>query len=98
MENRNGLVLDFVVSEATGTVERESGAIAPRRWEETRATTADQGDLRVDEDGGRVPVDLVSRSGAYWIGRVLGGCGLQLSVDGEADVESGDSGSSVGVN
>ena len=49
MENGNGLLMDFMVSSATGTAEREavpvrwtmpgSGATVPRRWEGIRATT-----------------------------------------------------------
>ena len=51
MENRHGLVMDFVVSAATGTAERDavpccwmmrwSEASVPGCWEATRATTRD---------------------------------------------------------
>ena len=36
--------------------------------------------------------------GAYWLGGILGGCGLQLGADDESDVESGDPGGSVSVS
>ena len=49
MENRNGMLMDFVVSSATGTAElypccwtmRGSGVSVPRRSEVTGATTHD---------------------------------------------------------
>ncbi len=39
MENRHGLLMDFTVSLATGTAERERGATGPARWGPTAATT-----------------------------------------------------------
>ena len=130
MENRNGLLVDFVVSEATGTAERDTVPVllagarergfhprtlggdkgydtrgcveamrtrgvawrpcAPagsprtwrkhervlqryrwthdppsRVWSESACEEASRGDLRVDEDGGRIPKDALPRSGPH---------------------------------
>ena len=51
----------------------------------------------MDEDGGRLPPDSVSRCGAYWAGRVLCGYGLQPGADGEPTIVPGAPGRSVGV-
>ena len=138
MENRNGLLVDFLVSEATGMAERDAvpvllagarergfhprtlggdkgydtrgcvGAMRARgvtphvaqrarqryRWTHDPASRlcaqsaseeAGRGDLRVDEDGGRVPEDALPRSGPHgpcWLPR---GDSLQSGADGEAD-------------
>ena len=52
------------------------------------------GDIRVDEDGGRVRPNPVSGSGAYWAGWLLRSYRLQLGADGEPVVVSEDSGRS----
>ena len=117
MENGNGLLLDFLVSSATGTAERDAvpvmlddarqrgfrprtlagdkgydtrqcvkdmrdrgvtphvaqrASLGDRRqndaasglWGEPEDSQADRGDIRVDEDGGRVPPNPVSGCGA----------------------------------
>ena len=140
MENRNGLLMDFVVSGTTGTAERDAVSVMlddarqrgfrPKtlggdRGNDTRQCVKDMRDLgvtphvaqrghsaidgrttrhsgygvsqkirkqveeiiRVDEDGGWLPPDSVSRCGAYWAGRVLCGYGLQPGADGEPVVE-----------
>ena len=48
----------------------------------------------MDEDGGRVPPNPVSGSGAYWTGGLLRSYRLQLGADGEPVVVSEDSGRS----
>ena len=141
MENRNGLLVDFLVSEATGTAERDAvpvllagarergfhprtlggdkglrpaglrgGHAHPRgdpargakheralqryRWTHDPASRlcaqsaseeAGRGDLRVDEDGGRVPEDALPRSGPHGPCRLPRGDSLQSGADGEAD-------------
>ena len=150
MENRNGLLMDFVVSGATGTAERDAvpvmlddarqrgfrpktlggdrgydtrqcvkdmrnlgvnaarsaaSSLGDRRsddtafglWGEPEDPQAGGGDIRVDEDGGRVPPDSVSRCGAYWAGWILCGYGLQPGADGKPVVVPGAPGRSVGV-
>ena len=141
MENRNGLLVDFLVSEATGTAERDavpvlldearergfhprtlgadkgydtrgcvgamrargvtphvaqntSGPLQRYRWTHDPASRlcaqsaseeAGRGDLRVDEDGGRVPEDALPRSGPHGPCRLPRGDSLQPGADGEAD-------------
>ena len=141
MENRNGLLVDFVVSEATGTAERDAvpvllagardpgvpspdarrgqrrrhaglgggharprGDPAPgaqhqwalqryrwthdppsRVWVKSACEEARRGDLRVDEDGGRIPKDALPRSGPHGPGQLPRGNSLQSGADGQAD-------------
>ena len=141
MENRNGLLVDFVVSEATGTAERDAvpvllagarergfhprtlggdkgydtpglrgGHAHPRGhpargakheralqryrwthdppsrvWVESACEEASRGDLRVDEDGGRIPKDALPRSGPHGPCRLPRGDSLQSGADGQAD-------------
>ena len=112
MENGNGLLLDFVVSSATGTAERDAVPVMlDDAWErgfrprtlagdkgyDTRQCVKDmrdRGDIRVDEDGGRLPPNPVSGCGAYWAGGLLGSYRLQLGADVEPVVVSEDSGRS----
>ena len=147
MENRNGMLMDFVVSSATGTAERDAVPVmlddarqrgfrpstlagdkgydtrqcvkdmrdrgvtphvaqrahsaidgrndaASRLWGKPEDSQADRGDIRLDEDGGRVPPNTVSGCGAYWAGGLLRSYRLQLGADGEPVVVSEDSGRS----
>ena len=138
MENRNGLLVDFLVSEVTGTAERDAvplllagardrgfhprtlggdkgydtrgcvGAMRARGvsgaqhewalqryrwthdppsrvWVASACEEARRGDLRVDEDGGRIPKDALPRSGPHGPCRLPRGNNLQSGADGQAD-------------
>ena len=141
MENRNGLLVDFQLTQATGTAEREAvptlidqarergfrpQTLGADKGYDTKACVADlrqrqvtphvtqntsgrrsaidrrttrhaglchqsthpqarRGDLRLDEDGRRVPPDALPRPGADPTGRLPGGRRLQPCPDGQAD-------------
>ena len=135
MENGNGLLMDFVVSRATGTAERDAVPVmlddarqqgfhpktlggdkgydtrevcqgyaepwsdascgsahtlcdrqshhtASGLQDEPEDSQAGGGDIRVDEDGGRISANPVSGSGSNRVGRILGGHGLQPGENG----------------
>ena len=141
MEHRNGLLVDFPVSEATGTAERDAvpvllagardrgfhprtlggdngydtrgcvGAMRARGvtphvahkhewalqryrwthdppsrvWVASACAEARRGDLRVDEDGGRIPKEALPRSGPHGPCRLPRGNSLQSGADGQAE-------------
>ena len=58
---------------------------ASRLCAQSASEEAGRGDLRVDEDGGRVPEDALPRSGPHGPCRLPRGDSLQSGADGEAD-------------
>ena len=88
--------VDGTLIEAAASIKsfRRQNDAAFRLWGEPEDSQADRGDIRVDEDGGRVPPNPVSGCGAYWAGWLLRRYRLQLGADGEPVVVSEDSGRS----
>ena len=77
--------------------DRRSHHTASGLQDEPEDSQAGVGDIRVDEDCGRISADPVSGSGAHQAGRILRGHGLQPGADGQPAVTTGGPGRSVGV-
>ena len=77
--------------------DRRSHHTASGLQDEPEDSQAGGGDIRVDEDCGRISADPVSGSGAHRAGRILRGHGLQPGADGYPPVATGGPGRSVGV-
>ena len=85
------------VAQRTPLGYRRSHHTASGLQDEPEDSQAGGGDIRVDEDCGRISADPVSGSGAHRAGRILGGHGLQPGADGQPAVATGGPGRSVGV-
>ena len=70
--------------------DRRSHHTASGLQDEPEDSQAGGGDIRVDEDCGRISADPVSGSGAHRVGRILGGHGLQPGANGQPAVATAE--------